>query len=39
LVVVNGTHIVLGALRWELFIEGDPDVRPALASCLAGLLA
>lgn len=34
-----GSHIVLGALRWELFIEGDPDVRPALAGGLARLLA
>ena len=33
-----GTHIVLGALRWELFVDGDPRVRAALRAGLARLV-
>jgi aminoglycoside phosphotransferase (APT) family kinase protein len=33
-----GTHIALGALRWELSIGGEPNVRVALAAGLDRLL-
>jgi aminoglycoside phosphotransferase (APT) family kinase protein len=33
-----GAHIVLAAIRWELFINGDPKVRAALHSGLRRLL-
>lgn len=29
-----GTHIVLGAIRWEVSIDGDPNVRAALQAGL-----
>jgi aminoglycoside phosphotransferase (APT) family kinase protein len=33
-----GTHIVLAAVRWELFIDGDPAVRASLRRGLERLL-
>jgi aminoglycoside phosphotransferase (APT) family kinase protein len=33
-----GAHIVLAALRWELFVDGDPNVRAALRGGLRRLL-